>query len=388
MIRAILGVVVLLVAACSVAGQGQTEPKDKKAIVQQVFDAWKERRTKVKTVRYTVSGEMIIPKGTIPPDGFGPTKAVAMPKANLSSLVKVMMLLDFDKQRYHQDKEESGFNASTSRLEPQMRTTTFDGKENWEVFPREVNARGPDDPDAVVVTGNFGKSGFTAEDWPFFIAHGMVPTTGNHITPGRFQPKIDQGEFYYHGSAVHAGRNCVVLRTELDHFTGKGFDEYWVDMARGGAVLRQVAYMDNFANLDLDVQYQETPAGWLLATWSVQRREPAHLQNPARTWRIHKFRVDSYELDPAVSPADFRATLTPGMKVWKFHLGGNPDSIAQPTTESEQTFVVTENGSLRQTGGKPTPTSYFWWVVGGGVAFVLLLFGWLWRGRQKVAPKQ
>src|ERR1019366_977699 len=98
-------------------------------------------------------------------------------------------------------------------------------------------------------------------------------------------------------------------------------------------------------------------------------------------------RVDACELDLAVTPADFQVTITPGMKVTRIHRGGNEDSIAPAIfdpTGTERTFVVNENGTMRQTGGTPTPTNYVWWLL-SGVGVVLLLFGWWYRRRRKIA---
>jgi hypothetical protein len=384
MIRAILGVLVLLMVAYFAAGQG-AQPKDKKAVVKQVFDAWKERRTKVKTIRYTASGEIIVPKGTmVLDDRRGKPGGSPLPKNAVSCPKKVTMLLDFGEQRFRYERAEKYYHVQTGSLRDRVSTWTFTGKEYWSAGPRAANNLSPEDFDATVVTGNLRETAFTPEEWPLFISHGFVPTLGDHILPGRFAPKLDEKEFYYHGTAAHAGRVCTVLRTELDHFIGKSFNEYWVDMARGGAVLRQLAYVSGKPVWDLDMQYQETPAGWLVAGWTIARR------SGEQTTRIYRMRVEARELDPAVTPADFQVTTTPGMKVRRIHRGGNEDSVAPAIlgpNGSEQTFVVNESGTMRQTGGTPTPTSYVWWLLGGGGVAIVLLFGWWYRGRRKVASK-
>ena len=121
--------------------------------------------------------------------------------------------------------------------------------------------------------------------------------------------------------------------------------------------------------MNIELRYQETAVGSLVAGWAV-----THLKE-TKTVRICKYQVDSCELDPVVSAGDFQVFLAPGMKVKKVHLGGNPDSSAEPIIESDQMFVVTDSGALRQTGGTPAKMNYVWWAVGGGMAFVVLLFG-------------
>ncbi len=137
------------------------------------------------------------------------------------------------------------------------------------------------------MTGNLREAAFNPKVWPLFISHGFVPTLNDHILPGRFAPKLDQKEFYYHGTAAHAGRSCTILRTELDHFSGKPFDEYWVDMARGGAVLRQLAYVNGSVVWDLAMHYEEPSAGWLVAGWTIA------LRSGESTKRLYKMRVET-----------------------------------------------------------------------------------------------
>ena len=381
MIRSMLGIVVLIASACLVMGQG--EPADKRAVVKQVFEAWKERRAKCKSVRYTASGETILPKGTLVlDDGQGKSIGARLPKNAVSCPKKVTMLLDFVGQRFRYERTEKTYHARTDSLSERVSTWAFTGKEYWSATPRQAKNLLPEDFDAIVMTGNLRETAFTPEEWPLFISHGFVPTLNEHILPGRFAPKLAEKEFYYHGTASHAGRACTILRTELDHFTGKSFDEYWVDMARNGAVLRQLAYVGGNAVWDLSIQYQETPAGWLVAGWTTS------LRPGGQTRRIYKMRVDTRELDPVVSPADFQLTITPEMKVKKIHRGGNEDSISPAIFApggSEQTFVAGQGGDLKQGGGDARPRGYFWWVVCASGVCVMLLVGWWYRGRRRAA---
>ncbi len=130
MIRAILGIVMLLVAACFVSGQGQAEPKDKQAIVKQVFDAWKDRRTKAKSVWYKASGEIIVPKGTmVLEDRQGKRIGSGLPNNAVSCPKKVTMLLDFVEQRFSYERAEKNYHPASDSLEDRESTWTFTGKE-------------------------------------------------------------------------------------------------------------------------------------------------------------------------------------------------------------------------------------------------------------------
>lgn len=121
----------MVVAACCVSGQGQAPPPDKKDIVKQVFDAWKARRTKVKAVRYKVSGETIVPKGSLPAtDDVGRPQAggSALPKSDVSCPKTVTMLLDFVEQRFRYERAEKYYHSDSNSLKERESTWTFTGK--------------------------------------------------------------------------------------------------------------------------------------------------------------------------------------------------------------------------------------------------------------------
>lgn len=226
------------------------------------------------------------------------------------------------------------------------------------------------------MVGNLRESAFDSSEWAYFVAHGIVPMHDAHIIPGRLAPKLNEREFYHHGTAIHEGRECVILRTELDHVTGTTFNEYWVDFARGGLVLRQGSFVNNVAVINLDLRYQELPVGWLLAGWTLS------VFRGGKTVRLHEMNVGSVEANVGVTNDNFKLVLAPGMKVTKLHRGGNEDSIAPAPTLSDQQFVVDQSGRLVQTGGTPEPRGYFWWIVAGcSVPLLILMALWLRRRR-------
>jgi hypothetical protein len=371
---------IALVAAslCAAALTGQTpkQSDDSKATVTKVFEAWKQLRGKFKSVRYRASGTETIPRGSIV---LGPEvggSGMPEPKEDVTLPHEVVLLIDFLGNRHRIETNEHVYSAA-GRVDTRQTVSAHDGKELWWSWPSGGSTdRGPTQPDASILAGNLTEAGFTCERWPYFIAHGIVPKIDTHIVPGRLAPKLNEKDFYHHATAQFEDRGCVVLRTHLSRFTSKSFNEYWVDMDRGGLVLRQVVYVSNEPAIILDLQYRDGPAGWMLGGWTVTVR------HGGSTERIHQMTVDSCQPEVDITDEDFKLVLTSGMKVTRLHRGGNEDRIGRPVTISDQEFVVDANGRLVQTGGTPTPRGYFWWILGAcSAAFLLLCMFWLRRRR-------
>ncbi|MGL4555415.1 MAG: hypothetical protein ACRC33_29965 [Gemmataceae bacterium] len=360
------GAMAVLLTATLALGQ-PPKSAESQEVVKQVFAAWKARRARVKSVRYEVSGEVIVAKGsnTIGDDGFTPLK-VPLPPRDVSTPQSATLLLDFEGQRFAHDQRKSLWHPDKPSPQRQVTRTTYDGKERWMAWPPGESGRPPSAPDVTVATGNLRMAAFTPRDWPMFIAHGYVPTNQTRILPGRFLPKVNENEFYLHGRGKHAGRDCVVLRTEVDHLTGKGFTEYWVDVARGGAVLRCTIYSGGFTPFDLELRYQDLPGDGQLAGWTYTVR------NGKQTLSIYRLRVDACVPDVPVEASDFTVTIRPGMSLVRKHLGGHEDSIAPPTTVSEQRYRVTSRDGRTSFG-------WAWWAAVGAVLVLSSLAVWRWR---------
>ncbi|MBY0232638.1 MAG: hypothetical protein K2W96_25440 [Gemmataceae bacterium] len=314
----------LALAACHpLMGQGGKQTAEHRALVKQVFDAWRKRRAQHKSVRYVVKGERLLLKETnfLPDNDLG-RKAGWHPKQDKRSSRECSLLIDLVRSRHRMETKESILDPTEEDLETKRSiVTAFNGKQLVQANLRDPGEARRSAHDGVITTGNLRGNGFPTHDWPPFLAHGIVPTAMTHLNPGGFDVKPDQAETYVHGTAWHKGRECIVLRTEPDHLIGRGFDEFWVDMKRGGAVLRYVWYVDGKMVHDLDVRYGDE-AGWPLSGWTFT------LQNNGKTTQVHEMRVESCEPDAVLAADSFDVRLAPGMKMLRINKGGDPNSFS------------------------------------------------------------
>jgi hypothetical protein len=220
------------------------------------------------------------------------------------------------KEQLYQDTKRQRF----SRLSIHV----FDGKDMYTSLPREANnsavsPRGAADPDVMIyrlATSIRPLNGFVAHGLsPLLVAHGIIP---KFLVLPHFADKLDPDDFFVHGQGIHAGRSCLVLRTfpvrssaAVGAPVQSTFDEYWVDVQRDSAVLRQSAYTNTILRSDVDISYKETKAGWLPSHWTCTFRNPPNNQ----LIDVTKLRIAEYSIDPPKDAADFTIEITPGMNV-------------------------------------------------------------------------
>ncbi len=98
--------------------------------------------------------------------------------------------------------------------------------------------------------------------------------------------------------------------------------------------------------------------------------------------------VDELEIDPAVSDADFRLDVKPGMIVRRTSFPGSPDQMFSPNPDPDHPLMrVNPDGSLSVFNG-PEPRSLWPLYLAVGVAILLLagIGSTVWWRRSKVKP--
>ena len=279
----------------------------------------------------------------------------------------VAVSLKNKRDRYRVERNVPHYDIETDTLRRFPMVMGFDGAQNWVTIPRGgYRPQEGEDLDAATVSGNMRGVILTSDIFAVFLSHCYVMIHHHRILPGKFQPPLDPDEFYIHGTGKHQGVECTILRTELDHYGGESFDEYWVDMRRGGLILRSLRFVRNSPRDEINIDYKMQGDDWVLAGWAYNSRYQGKLQRSLR------FKVDVAETAPQPSESEFNLVLTPGMKVRRTVYGGDPSSAARPPTQSERLYVVNAAGVLVPVDGSSLMPGWGWWIV---PAVVLLLCG-------------
>ncbi len=80
-------------------------------------------------------------------------------------------------------------------------------------------------------------------------------------------------------------------------------NEYWIDLEQNAAIARTV-HIGSRGNVakEVDLEYQETPHGWLLSKWTINGGEGM----------LDTLEVTAYEIDPDFSSVEFYVDPKPG----------------------------------------------------------------------------
>jgi hypothetical protein len=164
---------------------------------------------------------------------------------------------------------------------------------------------------------------------PMFFAAGIVPTRDIRIRPTALGPTNDLGVFSFGGANIESGRRYEVIR--------ESNKEYWIDRTRDSAIVKMVLQRETQPLLTIDIDYQQSSAGWLPRKW---------IRNEYRNGRIsmtEEAEVTRIDVDPSVGPSDFTLEPTPGMRVMeqRFFL----DSPTGRIRSEETRYVLGSDGN-------------------------------------------
>jgi hypothetical protein len=368
----------------------RAQPPD--ARVTRVLADWKRRQQVFQTIRYTLTGQMLRPKGSFPDDMGRPSNPPRPPR-DVTEPMEHRLLLDFAKQRFRWEKEEDAYLPGPDKVFPRVSTSVYNNTDdttasgwtaNGTAWPRAVNTpyteafKDPLWPDVAISRrpeqGDVLTNGLGLSLGPLLLGHGLVRGVA---VRARFQQEFDAEDFVVHGEGVEAGRRCLVLRLQpLDLLDRRPtFDEFWVDCGRESTVLRQKGWANGVLTTDDEIAYQATPQGWLASDWkSTSFRD-------GRVLSVTRMRVTAVVPEPAVEDGDFRVAIEPGMIVREFTpIEGNSvgatrkDYRVRPDGGWNEIVNGVEKQSLGRFGGRAS------WAYGlGGGAFMLLVALLVWR---------
>ena len=372
----------LILTAGSACGQA-TDPR-----LGKVLADWEKRQQAVDSIRYVVKGQHVIPKGSLRDDTGAPLKTPA-PAEDVTAEVNWLAVFDFPKGRHRLEVSEQVFDRKSNRFHPQMGIFVSNGKGAKSAMPRDRNTSEgftppPSHIDLVVSSGNMRGVPFQSEYMPLFFAHGLIRTMAEEVVPGKLRGKPDPEYLSFHGQGVHAGRPCIVIRTQTLQLANTSFDEFWTDPARDSAIVRYVMYSGKNIFNNIDIQYQQTPHGWLPERWTF-----THYSGTVPTV-IYRMRVESWQAAPPTSDADFDLPVKPGMIVEERVYDDTVNPLVAPKSATRvyrygesggKSEIPDPLGRPRDLGGK---TPWWYWAVGGALAVAVIAASfWLVRKRIK-----
>lgn len=358
--------------------------------LDKVFSDWQKRFDRTGTVSYQVKGEWVVPRGAWEANEYGQPPVVERPPRDIVLVQKRKLLLDLPKQRYRYEGEEQCPNSQKGTIYTEAYIHMFNGKELYAMRPPGFT-HDPENPfpalneDVGITSGDFKQRSFESIHWPLFIGHGIVCAVGGPVS-GQLAPQRDKELFYVHGEGTLEGSPCLILRTFPRHASESNFKEFYVDLTKDSAVLRQTSYARDRPVSDTTIQYQSTSGGWLPKKWVASFFLPS-----GRTFKTERMKVEEIVIDSAVSDSDFQVEIKPGMSVRKVQLA-SPASPERAPQVNTTTYRVNSLGLWDQTetvnGVERTrwPVSPWWLTL-----LVLPLAGFIWwrvYRRLRLRPKQ
>jgi hypothetical protein len=358
-------------------GRAQNKPLDQRII--KVLSDWEKRKNNATSVRYVLHGELVIPKGCNT-DDFGNPLVPATPGHDISRPCNTIFLFDFSTGRFRIESSRQSYSSRTEQSYPIVSHACFNGSVVRVENPREANTSsvhspGPNDPDVAIFTGNLAGFRFEPENHPLFFAHGIVPTAEQQIIAGRFKEKLNAGYLHIHGTGMHAGRPCLILRTETLQLADSTFDEFWIDGSRESAVVRSTSFAGNKPSTDTVIEYGKTPKGWLPKNWTFT----SFLRG--KTHRVWRMKVDELTLEPSFGDADFDIEIRPGMRVREVHFPDSPNPLYVPHPET--TDYIQRESQIGSALFRSLGLRSRWLWIGLGLCVVAAVLSWILCRHQK-----
>jgi hypothetical protein len=347
--------------------------------LERIFAEWRKRQEATKSAFYRVAGTRVIAKGSFLDPRGRPLSDT--PPRDIKSNIHRTFLLDFATNRFRLEVTEEDYDSNTDKLYPKNITWAYDGTHIKLFRPRDKNTHPvtgvrQSDPEIGVGSGYLDNAPIASIHWPFFVGHGIVPTRDEGIRPGRLKVLPEMDLMYIHGQTVHRGKTCLVLRTSPG--AHDVFDEWWVDLASGGSVVRQLVYAKGKAQWEADIEYQKTSHGWLPHRWSFTERN----FNSGNVMYVERLAVREVRLDQPLNDSDFTIEEKPGMRITEYLHEVPSKGNAEPPPKTKL-YLVGADGR-RELIADNTGQGYGLFWFGGGLIVVAISLGVvIWRRRAR-----
>ena len=337
-----------------------------------VVAAWQARQTQFDAVRFRISGTQYRPAGyseiAIHPGPRSPH--VAVPARDTIEPVEQVVILDLRNIRLRRYKTGHTLILSSDGSEfvpfPRAELVLFNGKQFKTYSPHELNLAKAPKPgltgtEMFICEAQPRTIVFDLEANPLLYACGIIHASLS-FDPANLQPEIRASDFRLQDRIDLAGRPCLVLRTFPD--PSKRFYEFWVD-ATDPRIIRQVhGYgLEQKGELwvSTTVEWQDTEYGPMPDTWEISRFESS-----TNKVAVYKMKLDDFEVNPAVTDADFDIDPPPGTRVYD-----------ETLPEGAQEYVVAAAGQPNLPVGEfilqEEQTRSRHWMLAGIIVVTLLI---------------
>lgn len=288
--------------------------------VSEILDAWRERQNQFDSIQFQISGTQSEPRGYLQvPEGLKQkAPVVSMPTEDTSKPIRSNVLLDLShgRLRCHVETSTQFLRSDTRQFVsiPSEDTAYFNGQQSKNYKPHATNlAHAPVESfgtELIIYKAGPRKIVFGLEHNPLLYACGIIHTTLNFV-PTNLEPELRPKSFRLQSEIEFEGNKCLVLRSVPD--PSKRFYEFWVD-ADDPRIIRQVhGYGLNQKGklwVTTKIDWQETEHGPLPSAWEIQRFEDS-----TEKVSVYNIKVDKFEVNPAVTDADFDIDPPPGTRV-------------------------------------------------------------------------
>ncbi len=314
----ILGGLCLLLGLTGGPKAAGTEPGHDR--LAKILADWDRRRERLHVVRYHVSGEQTIPKGSTLDPQTNERMQPPQPDRDRKARKNFVLLLDFARNRHRLDcdmEELNRYAAPGGAIERVVQGSLYDGTalqslNEWDKSTRRPDPRKPS-ADLAIMRGYVGNySGFNHYTYPLFLGHGCFArgmAEGDGYLCDHLKSKPDPKRFSVRADVVLAGRPCTVLRVEGQ----SGYTDLWVDRDKDSAVVRILNMTGASEVADaLRIDYQDSAKGWLPRHWTWEHYR--HYLDGGLD-QSEEMRVDRVDVEPPLAESAFRYPEKPGMLI-------------------------------------------------------------------------
>jgi len=343
--------IALVLLGTSTASLGHAQQTDEE-ILHRVAEDWKARQEAVRAVRYVATGTVTVPRGA-----YNGTMEILMGSGNESPQSSAenfpaqdavfesrrVWLVDFRRGLIRKEAQEHLWDVPSKRFNPVHRIIVFDGDTVTEHRPQDGNLgvnrvfeyRQTENTPEYILYSPDRKSKMVSlwetADVPVYLAHGIV--MGERL-PRSVKIPVDLSGFsvclkmpsskgVYERVVLRKVRRPATPRRRLPVI-----DQFEVDLTRQSALLAQTTYTGESVSREIEIQYQQTDAGWLPESWIVTT-----YNRSGKVTLSEECKIVELTIDPQTQDSQFTFDLPRGAVVRDDH---------------GQHFRVGEDGSLNR----------------------------------------